>query len=798
MTLGGALPTDDPVTTRYEDRGPIGRGGMGEVRRVFDRHLDRVLAMKVLSEDLVSDDACRSRFLAEARLTAQLQHPAIVAVHDRGAFADGRLWFTMREVRGRTLGDVIEELHFRAREGAWPTEGEVTLHRVVDSFRRLCDGVAYAHSRGVVHRDLKPSNLMVGEFGEVQVMDWGLAKHAGEAETARESVNPEDSGVTQDGDIVGTPSYMSPEQARAENATIDARSDVWALGACLRTILTNRPPVEGPSAKVLTAILLGNIRRVEDVVEDGHPPLPRDLLAICAKAMRIDPLERHRDAGAFAADLGAWLEGVRRRERALAIVDEAEKLEPEIRELRDDAARLREEAEATLRALPYTARAEEKHGAWELEDRAKSLERDASLREVEWLQRLRSALEVVPDFDEAHLRLAEHYRARLLEADARRDANEAARCEALLRAHDRGVYARFLRGEGRVTVITDPPGARVTAYRYVEERRRLVPGEPLDLGATPVRGAALAHGSYLIELGLEGRPVVRYPVLVERGQHWDGAPPGETEPLPIPIPTAEEIGAGRVYVPAGWFWSGGDPQAGESLKRRRVWVDAMMVARDPVTNAELLEYVNRLVAEGRAEEAASCVPQSPTGDEVFFVGPDAEGRYRLPDTDDPQWHPRSPASYVSWYTAVRFAEASGGRLPDELEWEKCARGVDGRPYACGDHVEPSWVTIAGSTTDVLGLRPVDSTPVDESPYGVRGTIGNVREWCANAWRLEGPTIEGERLRPGAPEEPSAFGMAARGGSFHSTTEVARAACRFAGDPERRHAHVGFRVVRSYP
>lgn len=799
MQSYGALPENDPVMLRYADRGTIGRGAMGEVRRVYDRHLERVLAMKVLAQDLVEHRPSRIRFLAEARLTAQLQHPSIVAVHDHGAFNDGRLWFTMREVRGRTLSEVIDELHWKARHGAWPTEGEVTLHRVVDAFRRLCDGVAYAHSKGVVHRDLKPSNLMVGEFGEVQVMDWGLGKRALDLDGACESKPLGDSALTQDGDVVGTPAYMSPEQAAGKRSEIDARSDVWSLGACLRKILTNRPPVEGRSPAVLAFILMGRIKPIASTVDEDHAPLPRDLVVICDKAMAFERPDRYADAGEIAADLGAWLEGVRRRDRALAIVHEAAKLEPEIQELRVRAAVLREEAEATLRALPYAARAEDKYVGWELEDRAAALERSTSLEEVEWLQRLRSALEVVPELNEAHERLADHYRARLLEADACRDANAAARCEALLRLHDRGAHTVFLEGAGTLTLMTDPPGARVTAHRYVDERRRLVTRELRVLGETPLVAIELPHGSYLLTIELDGRPTVRYPVVIERGEHWDGVAPCDDAPTVVPIPTAEELGGDMVYVPVGWFWSGGDPKAGESLKRRRVWVDGLLAAKHPVTNRQFVEHLNRLVRAGREDEARRGAPRSATDSEPLFLDA-GEGHYRLPgSSDDAQWDPLCPISFVDWYAAARYAEEVGGRLPDELEWEKMARGVDGRGYACGDHVEPSWVTIMGSTASVPGRTPVTAAPIDESPYGVLGTIGNVREWCANAWLLDGPAIEGARLpRFEKPAGPAADGRAARGGAFHSVPELARAACRFAGEPDNRFAVVGFRVVRSYP
>ncbi|WP_267888118.1 serine/threonine-protein kinase, partial [Sorangium cellulosum] len=179
---GPTAAPEPPLPARYRDLGLIAGGSFGEVRRVRDTMLDRVLAMKVLRARFTRAPESRARFLAEAKLTADLQHPGIVAVHDLGEFEDGRLWFTMREVRGRTLGEVLDELHASAGpDGFRETPSGWTFRRLIDAFARLGQAVAYAHSRGVVHRDLKPENVMVGEFGEVLVMDWGLGRRAGSA-----------------------------------------------------------------------------------------------------------------------------------------------------------------------------------------------------------------------------------------------------------------------------------------------------------------------------------------------------------------------------------------------------------------------------------------------------------------------------------------------------------------------------------------------------------------------------------------------------------------------------------------
>ncbi|MEM6930966.1 MAG: serine/threonine-protein kinase, partial [Myxococcota bacterium] len=176
------------IADRYRDLGPLGQGGVGEVRRVHDVALNRTLAMKTVRRSLLDQPLALARFLDEAQASAQLQHPNIVPVHDVGVLPDGRPWFTMREVRGRTLSDVIRGVH-EASGGGWaPGPHGWTFRRLVSAFLTVCRAVAYAHERGVVHRDLKPANMMVGTQGEVYVLDWGLAKVVGRADLAGHGV----------------------------------------------------------------------------------------------------------------------------------------------------------------------------------------------------------------------------------------------------------------------------------------------------------------------------------------------------------------------------------------------------------------------------------------------------------------------------------------------------------------------------------------------------------------------------------------------------------------------------------
>ena len=230
-------------TERYRLGEEIACGGMGVVYRATDAVLGREVAVKVLQEKYAPDSAAALRFADEARITGQLQHPNIPAVHDLGVLPDGRPFLAMKLIKGETLEELL-------KRRADPAEGR---GRFVATFEQVCQAVAYAHAHDVIHRDLKPANVMVGAFAEVQVMDWGLAKvlrvRPGEradpqettAPTAVRSLRDSDDLLTQAGSVLGTPAYMAPEQAAGAVSAVDRRSDVFGLGAVLAVVLTGRP-----------------------------------------------------------------------------------------------------------------------------------------------------------------------------------------------------------------------------------------------------------------------------------------------------------------------------------------------------------------------------------------------------------------------------------------------------------------------------------------------------------------------------------------------------------------------------
>jgi serine/threonine-protein kinase len=784
---------------------------------VRDTLLDRVLAMKVLRSTHTQDGRVCARFLAEARVTANLQHPGIVAVHDWGRLEDGRLWFTMKEVRGRTLAEVIDELHAASSpEGFGEASAGFTFRRLVDAFARISQAVAYAHKSGYVHRDLKPDNLMVGEFGEVLVMDWGLARRIAEVEPSPPNLEePQQSDVTstpeltQFGDILGTPAYMPPEQARGQLGLHGPPSDVYALGAILYHLLRGKPPYEGYTARsVLNQVLAGPPVPLAEATRGG-PQVPAELIAICERAMRREIDERYRDADALARDVVAWIDGARRREQALGVLEKARAMQPEIASLRERVAQCRARAKELLSAVrPYDP-VDRKRPAWELEDEAARLNVAAALRETEWIEAMHGALSLDPELGEAHALLADYYRAQLSAADIGHFDEDAARNEALLRAHDRGHYAAFLRGEGALTLVTDPPRAMVRVERYTLRDRRLVAEHVATLGPTPIERVTLCRGSYLLRISAPVRAEVRYPVLIERGGHWDGRDPSESEPYPIELPAEGDLAEDDIYVPAGWCWTGGDKHAPDSLPSRRVWIDAFVIRRFPVTNAEYLDFLNALHAVGRAEEALAACPRarlalSGVASDRLAFGRDASGRF-VPPPDEPgrPFELASPVVLIDWYGALAYArwkaETTGlpWRLPNELEREKAARGADGRHYPWGDYPEPTFACVLDSHAGEPSRVAVETFPFDESAYGVRGLGGNSHDWCANTWKLDGPAIDGGRLREGEATAADLDFRAVKGGAWSSPLNFCRAAARFALRPALRQTTTGVRLVRSY-
>jgi serine/threonine-protein kinase len=293
-------------TMRYRKMREHARGGLGEVFIARDEELDREVALKEMQAGHADQPEGRARFVREAELTGKLEHPGVVPVYGLGYYADGRPYYAMRFIRGQSLDEAI--LHFHRADAGRRDPGEraLALRGLLRRFVDVCNAVAYAHARDVIHRDLKPANVMLGEYGETLVVDWGLAKviDGPEEHTTAErplTTSAGSSTPTQLGQAVGTPGYMPPEQARGQREGEGPACDVFALGATLYCLLTGRPPYQGRD--VLARAAEGRWSPARQV----NPRVPRALEAVCAKAMAQDPGQRYRTARALAGDVERWL-----------------------------------------------------------------------------------------------------------------------------------------------------------------------------------------------------------------------------------------------------------------------------------------------------------------------------------------------------------------------------------------------------------------------------------------------------------------------------------------------------------
>jgi len=305
------LPAGPPFEDRYRKVRFHARGGLGQVTVAYDNELHREVALKEIQDRFADDPENRSRFVLEAEITGRLEHPGIVPVYSLGRRPDGRPFYAMRFIRGETLREAVDRFFQADDAGRDPGERSRSLRKLLSRFHEACNAVGYAHSRGVLHRDLKPSNIMLGRFGETLVVDWGLAKLTGRPESPRrapegamEHSSDGDMARTRAGSLLGTPQFMSPEQAAGGLANTGPASDVYSLGATLYYLLTGRAPFnDADLSLLLRSVSQGSFAPPRQV----DPRIPAQLEVICLKAMARDPGERYPDASELGEAVENWL-----------------------------------------------------------------------------------------------------------------------------------------------------------------------------------------------------------------------------------------------------------------------------------------------------------------------------------------------------------------------------------------------------------------------------------------------------------------------------------------------------------
>ena len=831
---------------RYAIEKEVARGGQGAVLRVWDEDLRRSLAMKVILDQ--HGEAWRGtksvlvrrtlrRFLEEAQVTGRLDHPGIVPVHELGLDSRGRVYFTMKLVEGQDLKQVFE-LSRTGREG-W------TQPRVLGVLLRVCEAMAYAHSKGVLHRDLKPANVMVGRFGEVYVMDWGLAHVLGTPDErdlrVRAPGTPEARGeragngrdwsddpllVTMDGEVLGTPCYMSPEQARGELAAMGPHSDVYAAGALLYHLVAGHPPYVEPGKRPENhQILRRLVLQAPAPLHERAPRAPHELIAICEKAMAREPAERYADMLALAEDLRAFLENRVVHAYETGAVAELRKW---VRRNRGPATAI---AGAVLVALgglgiatlEQARRAEEARRVLslsafrdldDLRQRANELwpAHPSNVAAYhEWLEdaeRVIRGLEPDPKSGyPGHLGQIEELRERALprtsEASEWRFADGGDRWwHEQLENLVRGIQALANPHEGLIDGMSSDFGWGIRFRREnalaIEERS--ISGVDQSRRWREALAAIAVHPAYG---GLDLRPQLGLvPLGPDPDSHlWEfwhvetGEEPRRDGQGRI-VPHAA-MGLVFVLLPGGTFRMGAqqedpfapnfDPDAREDEGPVRVvTVPAFFLSKYEMTQGQWRRFTG--------SNPSSAYPGYNEPDELPANLP-----FRL----------TNPVENVTWTLCDQVLHRLALELPSEARWEYAARGGTSTPWWTGD--DPELLARAANLADATADERTRSWMCDPwsdghvfhapvgsyraNPFGLHDVLGNAYEWVRDGYIPGGYDLTAPVLDPFV-DPSTAPERVGRGGDYRGKAVLARSAERGGAAPSYRSPQMGLRPARS--
>ncbi|MFB6263676.1 MAG: formylglycine-generating enzyme family protein, partial [Bradymonadaceae bacterium] len=469
-----------------------------------------------------------------------------------------------------------------------------------------------------------------------------------------------------------------------------------------------------------------------------------------------------------------FLEGVKERERrramAVEVTGEAQKARRNYHRVRDRLRELRRELDRKRLELPATASMDDKEELWELEQRVDDLQVEVERAFGRATRLYDQALGHQPDMERARRALADLYWERFREYEARGERARAAYFEGLVRRYNDGQYDDLLEGMATVHLETSPAGADAELCRYEEVNHRLVEKRIERAGPTPTEPLRVEHGSYVFEVDLDGHVPVNVPVRLERLDERN---------LDVELYRSGEIPEDFVVVPGGPFLSGevrfGEPERDEE------YLPDYAIKRHPVTCREYLDFLNALAAGGDLNAAKQHAPRQPDGPSYF---PLEEGRFRIPeeDRDGDAWDPDWPICMINFHSAQAYADWRSTRddrtyrLPTAEEWEKAARGVDGRTYPWGDNFDPSFCHMQDSREGRPMPAPVGSYAIDRSPYGAMDMAGNVSEWTSTtpsgspSWRV------------------------VQGASFASVDLMCRLDWNMQAEADQRKTLFGFRLV----
>lgn len=762
---GAAIPPLSPE--RYRDPAPLGVGGQGVVHAMTDQALARRVALKALRLELSAHRPTVEAFLREARLVAQLNHAGIVPVHDVGMLPEGTPCYTMRQVKGRSLKELL-------------SAGALSRRRGVEVLVSAAHTLGYAHDRGVIHLDIKPSNLMVGDYGEVLVLDWGVALVLGralkpEVEPIQLQTSVED--LNRGGMLRGTPTYMPPEQAAGLLRLLTPAADVFAVGMILYELLVGAPARESVAREQLysrlQAELIEHPETRRQTLGIQPTPIPDELAEICLKCLSRLPNDRFSSGEELAHALQSWLDGERRRELAEKRALEADQKLNRLSTLNDTLQQYRDEARVLSEQVETWAPLEQKRKLWGKEDLARATEGLIDVLVNEAYEQFTQALGDDPDNARARAGLARIYHEQLLEAEFWGRQRDARRYEARLRQLDDGHFRTALSGEGVLKLQSDPPGAEVELYPYLERDRQRQPGTPRVVGTAPVE-VSLPMGSYLVVVrDPRNRRELRSPVFLRRQ---------ETRELVVRL--YPHLPNNFVLVPGGPFLFGGDRAAAGSPPREERAVEDFAIATYPVTCAEYLDFLNAL-ARVDVMEAQKRAPRRPGGASRGPLWPVVgTHRFQIPERDSRQelWGPDFPVRSISRDDAEAYCRWRATRdrvpyrLPTEFEWEKAGRGVDGRWFPWGNEFDATFCKMKDSRPGAPVSESVGAFALDQSPYGVRDMAGGVIEWVAGPFDRHGQLA------------------IQKGGFWLASAASCRLARRFGAFPGDPEPFAGFRLA----
>ena len=748
------LVTDRPEVAgllgpRYEVGTLLGKGANGSVWMAGDRRLGRKVALKLHSKGADLTPIELVRFCHEAQVTGQLAHPSIVPVHDLGLLPDGRPYYTMKRIGGATLKEVLDRL--KRDDGEF--EQTWTLTHFVSVLLRVAQALAFAHDSGVVHRDVKPANIMVGDYGEVLLLDWGVARVLESPPPTAERVatwrSEGDTDRTLAGTIAGTPAYMAPEQARGDIEGIGPATDVYSVGVVLYEYLCKRRPFVASSVRDLLNKVVSDPIAPPSLIE-GARRVPEDFEDLVMRCIDKDPAKRFADGGELAAAMEAWLEGSQRREEAIQLSLRGSLKSTAYIRASEAAAGSERAVREREQELPPWASSEQRRAVWQEESRFGELRKLRDDTYDDAIALFQAALEREPQLDDARAGLASLYLRKMDEAETRGERGAVRFFRSQVLRYDPRILGRLLQGEASLDLDTDPPGAAVSLHQVRRRERVFEVGLGDELGTTPLRGVPIPPGSWVLRVDRPGHLPLTAAIA-----------PGRPDQLKLRLrlPRAEDIQPGFVVIPAGAAILGGDPRAVDGEDRRIADLPDFAMGEHPVTVGEFGAFL----ADGGKEAGHTC-----------WTGPDS-----VPVED----RPRLPALGIGFESAQAYArwlsDRSGRsfRLPSHDEWEKAARGADGRPFPWGPSWEPTFCNNPDAEPGEPAPRPVGSFPRDRSVYGVEDLAGGVNEWVLGA----------------VPHRPDRGWM--RGGSWNGHRQQSRLCSRLSGPRRTRGGTVGFRLVQ---